>query len=154
MSWQTYVDDHLMCDIDGQGQHLSASAIVGHDGSVWAQSANFPKFKPEEIAGIMKDFDQPGHLAPTGLHLGGTKYMVIQGEAGAVIRGKKVIYILYMYSALTWNGIFSIVEPVIHFYYPLIFIINVFFISQKEDYAFLKVYPQHGTFCKCFFFLF
>lgn len=43
MSWQTYVDDHLMCDIDGQGQHLSASAIVGHDGSVWAQSANFPK---------------------------------------------------------------------------------------------------------------
>ncbi|KAJ0518508.1 putative Profilin superfamily [Helianthus annuus] len=23
------------------------------------------------------------------LHLGGTKYMVIQGEAGAVIRGKK-----------------------------------------------------------------
>lgn len=38
----------------------------------------------------MKDFDQPGTLAPTGLFLGGTKYMVIQGEAGAVIRGKKV----------------------------------------------------------------
>lgn len=38
----------------------------------------------------MKDFDEPGHLAPTGLHLGGTKYMVIQGEPGAVIRGKKV----------------------------------------------------------------
>lgn len=39
----------------------------------------------------MKDFEEPGHLAPTGLHLGGTKYMVIQGEAGAVIRGKKVL---------------------------------------------------------------
>lgn len=38
----------------------------------------------------MNDFAEPGHLAPTGLHLGGTKYMVIQGEAGAVIRGKKV----------------------------------------------------------------
>lgn len=38
----------------------------------------------------MKDFDEPGSLAPTGLHLGGTKYMVIQGEPGAVIRGKKV----------------------------------------------------------------
>lgn len=38
----------------------------------------------------MKDFDEPGHLAPTGLHLAGTKYMVIQGEPGAVIRGKKV----------------------------------------------------------------
>lgn len=41
----------------------------------------------------MKDFDEPGYLAPTGLHLSGTKYMVIQGEPGAVIRGKKVLYI-------------------------------------------------------------
>lgn len=50
----------------------------------------YMQFKPEEIAAIMKDFDEPGFLAPTGLHLGGTKYMVIQGEPGAVIRGKKV----------------------------------------------------------------
>ncbi|RRT67197.1 hypothetical protein BHM03_00003544 [Ensete ventricosum] len=41
MSWQTYVDDHLMCDIDGQ--RLTAAAIVGHDGSVWAQSELFPQ---------------------------------------------------------------------------------------------------------------
>uniref|UniRef100_A0A803NZ92 Profilin n=1 Tax=Cannabis sativa TaxID=3483 RepID=A0A803NZ92_CANSA len=47
------------------------------------------QFKPEEIAAIMKDFDEPGSLAPTGLHLGGIKYMVIMGEQGAVIRGKK-----------------------------------------------------------------
>ncbi|KAF4398088.1 hypothetical protein G4B88_019809 [Cannabis sativa] len=102
MSWQSYVDDHLMCDIDGQ--HLTAAAIIGHDGSVWAQSSTFPQFrisitsnmidwfgefKPEEIAAIMKDFDEPGSLAPTGLHLGGIKYMVIMGEQGAVIRGKK-----------------------------------------------------------------
>ncbi|KAK7379960.1 hypothetical protein VNO78_32243 [Psophocarpus tetragonolobus] len=89
MSWQTYVDDHLMCDIDGTGHHLSAAAIIGHDGSVWAQSASFPQIKSDEINGIMKDFDEPGYLAPTGLHLAGTKYMVIQGEPGAVIRGKK-----------------------------------------------------------------
>lgn len=38
----------------------------------------------------MNDFVEPGTLAPTGLYLGGTKYMVIQGEPGAVIRGKKV----------------------------------------------------------------
>ncbi|XP_050366624.1 profilin [Argentina anserina] len=87
MSWQQYVDEHLMCDIDGNT--LTAAAILGQDGTVWSQSANFPQFKPEEIAAIMKDFDQPGTLAPTGLFLGGTKYMVIQGEAGAVIRGKK-----------------------------------------------------------------
>ncbi|RWW84697.1 hypothetical protein BHE74_00006686 [Ensete ventricosum] len=41
MSWQTYVDDHLMCEIDGQ--HLTAAAILGHDGSVWAVSASFPQ---------------------------------------------------------------------------------------------------------------
>ncbi|XVE98067.1 hypothetical protein REPUB_Repub03eG0073400 [Reevesia pubescens] len=89
MSWQTYVDEHLMCDIDGHGQHLAAAAIIGHDGSVWAQSSTFPQCKVNEITDIMKDFDEPGHLAPKGLHLGGTKYMVIQGEPGAVIRGKK-----------------------------------------------------------------
>ncbi|KAK3016459.1 hypothetical protein RJ639_007708, partial [Escallonia herrerae] len=89
MSWQAYVDEHLMCDIDGQGQHLTAAAIIGEDGSVWAQSASFPQLKPEEITGIITDFAEPGHLAPTGLHIGGVKYMVIQGEPGAVIRGKK-----------------------------------------------------------------
>ncbi|KAG5591432.1 hypothetical protein H5410_041946 [Solanum commersonii] len=87
MSWQTYVDEHLLCEIEGN--HLTSAAIIGQDGTVWAQSANFPQFKPEEITGIMNDFAEPGTLAPTGLYLGGTKYMVIQGEPGAVIRGKK-----------------------------------------------------------------
>jgi len=87
MSWQSYVDEQLMYEIEGNT--LTSSAILGQDGSVWAQSANFPQFKPEEITAIMKDFDEPGTLAPTGLYLGGTKYMVIQGEAGVVIRGKK-----------------------------------------------------------------
>lgn len=41
MSWQSYVDDHLMCEIDGN--HLTSAAIIGHDGAVWAQSANFPQ---------------------------------------------------------------------------------------------------------------
>jgi hypothetical protein len=41
MSWQAYVDDHLLCEIDGQ--NLTAAAIVGHDGSVWAQSPTFPQ---------------------------------------------------------------------------------------------------------------
>ncbi|RYR08624.1 hypothetical protein Ahy_B05g076410 [Arachis hypogaea] len=40
-SWQTYVDDHLLCEIEGN--HLSSTAIVGQDGSVWAQSSNFPQ---------------------------------------------------------------------------------------------------------------
>ncbi|CDY48726.1 BnaA09g10010D [Brassica napus] len=71
MSWQTYVDEHLM-------QYLFLSSLIFHD-----------CFKPQEMTDIMKDFDEPGHLAPTGLFLAGLKYMVIQGEPGAVIRGKK-----------------------------------------------------------------
>ncbi|CAL5438203.1 unnamed protein product [Camellia sinensis] len=88
MSWQAYVDEHLMCEMEGN--FLNSSAIIGHDASVWAQSSSFPQFKPEEITAIMNDFAEPGSLAPTGLYLGGTKYMVIQGEPGAVIRGKKL----------------------------------------------------------------
>ncbi|XP_019199356.1 PREDICTED: profilin-like [Ipomoea nil] len=87
MSWQTYVDEHLMCDIEGN--KLSAAAILGLDGSVWAQSANFPQISPAEITSILKDFDEPGSLAPTGMHISGAKYMVIQGEPGVVVRGKK-----------------------------------------------------------------
>ncbi|KAF6985690.1 hypothetical protein CFC21_003517 [Triticum aestivum] len=94
MSWQTYVDEHLMCDIEGH--HLASAAILGHDGTVWAQSADFPQFAPAEITAIMKDFDEPGHLAPTGMFVAGAKYMVIQGEPGAVIRGKKV----YMHACM------------------------------------------------------
>lgn len=41
MSWQSYVDDHLMCDVEGN--HLTSAAILGQDGSVWAQSTNFPQ---------------------------------------------------------------------------------------------------------------
>ncbi|KAL0397025.1 UNVERIFIED_CONTAM: Profilin [Sesamum calycinum] len=118
MSWQSYIDDHLMCDVEGV--HLHAAAILGLDGSVWAQSAAFPQFKPEEIANIVKDFDEPGFLAPNGLFLAGAKYMVIQGEPGAVVRGKKamdhwyslVSYILDKYRVFTrfltnsgeWSG--------------------------------------------------
>jgi hypothetical protein len=42
MSWQSYVDDHLMCHVSG-GHTLTAAAIVGLDGLVWAQSGNFPQ---------------------------------------------------------------------------------------------------------------
>lgn len=41
MSWQAYVDDHLMCEIEGN--HLTSAAIIGVDGSVWAQSSTFPQ---------------------------------------------------------------------------------------------------------------
>ncbi|CAO2822926.1 unnamed protein product [Amaranthus hypochondriacus] len=90
MSWQTYIDEHLMCPIEETGNHLTSAAIIGsEDGAVWAQSSSFPQFKQEEITAILKEFEEPNTLAPTGLYLGGEKYMVIAGEPGAVIRGKK-----------------------------------------------------------------
>ncbi|MFQ6642600.1 hypothetical protein Gotur_018231 [Gossypium turneri] len=116
MSWQAYVDDHLLCDIEGN--HLSAAAIIGQDGSVWAQSSNFPQFKQEEINGIMNDFAEPGSLAPTGLYLGGTKYMVIQGEPGAVIRGKKVTC-RYIDAVLTYLCTMHLAFAVTYFYAAL-----------------------------------
>ncbi|XP_047152136.1 profilin-1-like [Vigna umbellata] len=74
MSWQTYVDDHLLCEIEGN--HLSHATIIGQDGSVWAQSSGFPQLKPEEVSGIMNDFNESGTLAPTGL-LGISSYLEI-----------------------------------------------------------------------------
>ena len=53
----------------------------------------------------MKDFDEPGHLAPTGLYLGGTKYMVIQGEPNAVIRGKKVHFVPVLSLYNSYEGV-------------------------------------------------
>ncbi|KAI3689320.1 hypothetical protein L2E82_47274 [Cichorium intybus] len=49
--------------------------------------------KPEEITAIVNDFNEPGSLAPTGLYLGGTKYMVIQDNP------KKVDHLLKLEGA-------------------------------------------------------
>jgi profilin len=93
MSWQAYVDDHLMCHISG-GHTLTAAAIIGQDGQVWAQSGSFPEATLTEIANIVGGFEENSTLPQHGLFLGGVKYMVIQGDPGVVIRGKKVMYLL------------------------------------------------------------
>ncbi|KAK9832015.1 hypothetical protein WJX84_004144 [Apatococcus fuscideae] len=91
MSWQTYVDDHLMCALPNGGQ-LAAAAILGHDGGVWAQSDTFPDITGEQVSNIMSAFSGPNFdatLAQKGLFLGGNKYLVVAGDPGEVIRGKK-----------------------------------------------------------------
>eukprot|EP00270_Netrium_digitus_P010856 TRINITY_DN338_c0_g2_i1.p2 TRINITY_DN338_c0_g2~~TRINITY_DN338_c0_g2_i1.p2 ORF type:complete len:122 (-),score=14.43 TRINITY_DN338_c0_g2_i1:341-706(-) len=77
-----------MCILAG-GSQLVSSAILGHDGSVWAQSAAFPNITTEQINNIMAGFDDAGILAQKGLKLGDDKFMVIQGEPGIALRGKK-----------------------------------------------------------------
>jgi profilin len=77
-----------MQPLSGGGQ-LAHSAICGHDGGIWAQSADFPGVSDEEASAIMKGFDDPSFIAQNGLHIGGEKYMMIAGEPGEVLRGKK-----------------------------------------------------------------
>jgi profilin len=88
MSWQSYVDDHLMYEIS-PGHSLSAAAIIGLDGNVWAQSATFPALTVQEIEKLNNGFEENSVLPQNGLFLGGHKYMVVQGDPGIVVRGKK-----------------------------------------------------------------
>ena len=88
MSWQPYIDDHLLADLP-HGGRLEHAAITGHSGDVWAQSPSFPELSLEEAAAILEGFDDQAKLAQQGLYVGGVKYIVIAGEEGAVIRGQK-----------------------------------------------------------------
>lgn len=52
MTWKDFIRSYLMCDVTElpgnennhamKGQHLTAAAIVGQDGIIWAQSSDFP----------------------------------------------------------------------------------------------------------------
>ena len=130
MSWQAYVDEHLMVELPhGEGERgggrkreqtrgwetnpppkkkttppatpppphslpggtLTSAAIVGQDGGVWASSPGFPDVTPEEVDALVAGLADGGEaaLAAAGLHLGGVKYLMIPGDPGSVIRGKK-----------------------------------------------------------------
>mmetsp|Transcript_31224 Transcript_31224/g.52451 ORF Transcript_31224/g.52451 Transcript_31224/m.52451 type:complete len:130 (-) Transcript_31224:223-612(-) len=84
MSWQAYVDDHLMVDLPGGGM-LSGAAIFGQDGNPWATSPGFPIPEPSYVQTLVAGFDSSG---PVTLKFGDTKFFQIGGEDGAVLRGK------------------------------------------------------------------
>lgn len=88
MSWQPYIDDHLMAELP-HGGHLEHAAIMGHSGDIWAQSPSFPEVTQDEAEAILAGFDNQAKLAEQGLYIAGVKYIVIAGEEGAVIRGQK-----------------------------------------------------------------
>ncbi|GLJ29530.1 hypothetical protein SUGI_0582160 [Cryptomeria japonica] len=88
-SWQDFVEKQLMVELSN-GSRLSSAAIVGQDGLLWARSHTFPPVIPEEIVKIMKGFEDSGEMGEFGIHVGGIKYIFIQGDPGQVIRGRKV----------------------------------------------------------------
>ncbi|KAG0091629.1 hypothetical protein BGZ93_006243 [Podila epicladia] len=89
MSWQEYVDNSLV----GSGK-VSKATIIGHDGSLWATSADFQVSGAEaqKVAtafGDSRDPKDPGHAgaleaAANGLYIGGKKYVVFRGDAVTV----------------------------------------------------------------------
>ncbi|GAB4813583.1 hypothetical protein N2152v2_000629 [Parachlorella kessleri] len=87
MSWQEYVDDHLLCELPGGGR-LKAAAIVGKDGGVWAQNNDFPDISADEVATLVRGLADSSSLAGA-IKFGGEKYMLVAGEPGEVLRGKK-----------------------------------------------------------------
>ncbi|KAB7496165.1 Profilin [Armadillidium nasatum] len=82
MSWQTYVDSNLVGTND-----VKYAAICGHDGSIWAKSENW-NVTQGEVSSLLKNFDDAGSLAMSGLILGGDKFFYLSGDS-SVIRGKK-----------------------------------------------------------------
>lgn len=82
MSWQEYVDSNLMC------ADLESAALLGHDGSVWAQSPAFPSVTEEQAAVVMKTFS--GTFPEGGSFLlGDVKFMLVgSDDAETKLRGK------------------------------------------------------------------
>ncbi|CAH2069722.1 unnamed protein product [Thlaspi arvense] len=64
------------------------------------------QLKLEEIEGINKYFAEPGTLARTGLFIGGTKYMMIQGEANPGAGG--VILVFDIYDEIMAHGYWAV----------------------------------------------
>ena len=87
MSWQEYIDDHLLAELP-HGGTLEHAAIASLEGDIWAQSPNFPELSEAEAQAINTGFDDQVSLASKGLFVGGKKFIVVTGEEGAVIRGK------------------------------------------------------------------
>eukprot|EP00090_Calanus_glacialis_P004156 TRINITY_DN13071_c0_g1_i1.p1 TRINITY_DN13071_c0_g1~~TRINITY_DN13071_c0_g1_i1.p1 ORF type:complete len:126 (+),score=35.03 TRINITY_DN13071_c0_g1_i1:55-432(+) len=81
MSWQDYVNTQLV------GKNLKEAAIAGHDGNLWAKSANF-NVTSGEIQTILQNYDTQHNLASTGFSLAGQKYFYLSGDE-EVMRGKQ-----------------------------------------------------------------
>eukprot|EP00161_Ancyromonas_sigmoides_P022041 TRINITY_DN6659_c0_g1_i2.p1 TRINITY_DN6659_c0_g1~~TRINITY_DN6659_c0_g1_i2.p1 ORF type:complete len:187 (+),score=64.47 TRINITY_DN6659_c0_g1_i2:81-563(+) len=81
MSWSEYVEKQLI----GTGA-VTSGAILGHDGSIWAQSANF-KIQGSEGAALNALIGTPAPFE-SGIMLGGVKYMCIKSEERSLY-GKK-----------------------------------------------------------------
>lgn len=82
MSWQDYVDVQLL----GNGT-IRHAAMIGHDGSIWAQSAGF-KMDQANITKVTQAHANPGVVQMGGLTMNDKKFMFIRGDDQTVILKK------------------------------------------------------------------
>jgi len=82
MSWQSYVDDQLL-----NTKMVTHAVICGHDGNIWAKSADFV-VTPEELKALIGKYADTSLLAQSGITVAGKKYMYLS-STDKVIRAKK-----------------------------------------------------------------
>ncbi|KZO90799.1 profilin [Calocera viscosa TUFC12733] len=74
MSWQAYVDDHLV----GTGK-ISRAAIIGLAGGVWASSSGY-NLSPQEQQAIINVFNNTDTAFANGLRLNNRKFFTVQAD--------------------------------------------------------------------------
>mmetsp|Transcript_25252 Transcript_25252/g.59410 ORF Transcript_25252/g.59410 Transcript_25252/m.59410 type:complete len:129 (+) Transcript_25252:39-425(+) len=84
MSWQSYVDDHLIAS----GNVTKASIVGITNADTWATSPGFD-LKPEEVKALISGFSDASGLQAGGIFINGDKYMFIKVENGKELIGKK-----------------------------------------------------------------
>ncbi|OCF34571.1 profilin [Kwoniella heveanensis CBS 569] len=91
MSWQAYVDDHLV----GTGK-VSKAAILGKQGGVWAASSGYNLSQQEQDAVVKTAFAQPDQIRANGITLSGFKFMCIQANPDEVIgrKGERGVFLI------------------------------------------------------------
>jgi len=106
MSWQSYVDDQLLAT-----KMVSAAAIAGHDGNIWAKSAGF-NCSPEEVKKILGSWDNASAMGMGGVTVNGLKYMYLSGN-DKVVRGKKASAGVHIFKTTQAVIIATYSEPIV-----------------------------------------
>ncbi|KAL7420396.1 profilin, required for normal timing of actin polymerization in response to thermal stress [Cryptotrichosporon argae] len=91
MSWQAYVDDHLVAT-----GKVAKAAILGKQGGVWAASAGYNLAPAEQDAITKTFFTQPDAVRANGITLAGFKFMCIQANPDEVIgrKGERGVFVV------------------------------------------------------------
>ena len=79
-----YIDDSMMST-----GALASACIVGFDGQIYAQSADFPAITAAQVQTFKANIANPDALGATGLMVGDNKFYTVACDPGSVLRGRK-----------------------------------------------------------------